>query len=149
MSVCGAGGLHGRSSELRLCRTGEVVGGKEAANGVMSEGPPCGGLLTTAGRVEDGGILDVSAHCCCGRGVCWGELEPYLQSITGAGLDVRPVRQHVERIYDLVFVSLFNTISVVLRARERVRKERKQGEKGGCFHIHICREWRAARHSDH
>lgn len=60
------------------------------------------------------------------------ELEPYLQSITGASLDVRPVRQHVERIYDLLLVSLFNMISVV-RGRERVRKERKQREKGGCF----------------
>lgn len=68
-------------------------------------------------------MLDISARCYGGGGVqggacVEGELEPYLQSITGAGLDVRPVRQHVERIYDLVFVSLFNTISVVLRERE-------------------------------
>lgn len=129
------------SAALRLRRRPEVVGDKEAANanGVMLEGPQIGRLLTTAGRVEYWGRLDVSAHCCCGRGVCGGELEPYLQSITGAGLDVRPVQQHVERIYDLVFVSLFNTISVVLRARERVRKERRQREKGGCVHLRMRR----------
>lgn len=39
------------------------------------------------------------------------------------------MQQHVERIYDLVFISLFNTILVALRAREWVEKERKQGEK--------------------
>lgn len=64
----------------------------------------------------------------------WGwELKPYLQSITGAGLDVRAVQQHVERIYDLVFISLFNTILVALRVREWVEKDRKQRET---FHLH-------------
>lgn len=75
--------------------------------------------------------------------MCGGELEPYLQSITGAGLDVRPVRQHVERIYDLVFVSLFNTISAVLRVRERVWRERRRRGKGGRFHLPHTHESRA------
>lgn len=44
-----------------------------------------------------------------------GELKPYLQSITGAGLDVWAGQQHVERIYDLVFISLFNTILVAFK----------------------------------
>lgn len=62
----------------------------------------------------------------------WGrELKPYLQSIIGAGLDVRAVQQHVERIYDLVFISLFNTILVALRARKWVEKERKHRGKRG------------------
>ena len=39
------------------------------------------------------------------------------------------MQQHVERIYDLVFISLFNTISGALRAREREEKERKQRER--------------------
>lgn len=64
-----------------------------------------------------GWISGGSAHCCCGRCVCvWGGvgLEPYLQSIPGAGLDARPVQQHVERISDLVSASSFHTISVAL-----------------------------------
>lgn len=56
-----------------------------------------------------------------------GELKPYLQSITGAGLDVRAGQQHVERIYDLVFISLFNTISVAFKGTER---ERETGSGG-------------------
>lgn len=39
------------------------------------------------------------------------------------------MQQHVERIYDLVFISLFNTILDALRAREWEEKERKQGER--------------------
>lgn len=50
-----------------------------------------------------------------GGGGAAGELKPYLQSITGAGLDVWAGQQHVERIYDLVFISLFNTILVAFK----------------------------------
>lgn len=38
------------------------------------------------------------------------------------------MQQHVERIYDLVFISLFNTILGALRAREWEEEERKQRE---------------------
>lgn len=52
----------------------------------------------------------------------WGwELKPCLQSITRPGLDAGAVQKHVERIYDLVFISLFNMIFGALRAE----KERK------------------------
>lgn len=37
------------------------------------------------------------------------------------------MQQHVERIYDLVFISLFNTILGALRERER---ENGRGKKG-------------------
>lgn len=50
-----------------------------------------------------------------GGGGAAGELKPYLQSITGAGLDVWAGQQHVERIYDLLFISLFNTILVAFK----------------------------------
>lgn len=43
-------------------------------------------------------------------------------------MDVRAVQQHVERIYDLVFISLFNTILLVLRAREWVEREKGSSE---------------------
>lgn len=38
------------------------------------------------------------------------------------------MQQHVERIYDLVFISLFNTILGALRVRERAG-ERKRGSR--------------------
>lgn len=64
-----------------------------------------------------------------------GELKPYLQSITGAGLDVWAGQQHVERIYDLVFISLFNTILVAFKRVESGRGEEEEGAGGksnGC-----------------
>lgn len=57
------------------------------------------------------------------------ELKPYLQSITGAGLDVWAWQQHVERIYDLVFISLFNMMLVAFKRVESGRGER-DGEEG-------------------
>lgn len=58
-----------------------------------------------------------------------GELKPYFQSITEASLDVRAVQQHVERIYDLVFISLFNTILGGSGARDWEERERKEAER--------------------
>lgn len=63
------------------------------------------------------------------------------------------MQQHVERIYDLVFISLFNTILGALRAREWEEEERKQREgkrerleenerrereREREFHLHTC-----------
>lgn len=66
-----------------------------------------------------------------------GELKPYLQSITGAGLDVRAGQQHVERIYDLVFISLFNTISVAFKGTQR-EGDRKWREWKRERQSHLC-----------
>lgn len=85
-------------------------------------------------RLEGPAWRGCGGVCVCVEGGSWEgwgwELKPYLQSITGAGLDVRAMQQHVERIYDLVFISLFNTILGALRAREweEEEKERKQRE---------------------
>jgi len=76
----------------------------------------------------------------CGRGSSegWGwELKPCLQSITRAGLDVRARQQHVERIYDLVFISLFNTILGALRGRKKRGSEKKRREIRGEKEFHL------------
>lgn len=39
------------------------------------------------------------------------------------------MQQHVERIYDLVFISVFNTILGAPRAREWEEKERRPRER--------------------
>lgn len=60
----------------------------------------------------------------------WGcELKPCLQSISRAGLAVRARQQHVERIYDLVFISLFNTILGALENGRRKKEEERLEEK--------------------
>lgn len=92
-------------------------------------------------RLEGPAWRGCGGVCVCVEGGSWEgwgwELKPYLQSITGAGLDVRAMQQHVERIYDLVFISLFNTILGALRAREweeekeRKQRERQKGERDG------------------
>lgn len=66
-----------------------------------------------------------------GGGGAAGELKPYLQSITGAGLDVWAGQQHVERIYDLLFISLFNTILVAFKRAGGGSGERRAGEEEG------------------